>query len=188
MRAYPTHSLPSFLNASKITEDTAYDLQKSFISRTTPEWERFILDTQEEWEKLQARQLANIQELGDSNEQDDEDVDNQGTMWEGKLTLKSPPMDFEWSEDLVTLGVARALLDKGTPSKNLEESAKELLIVESRSAARHDTLEVLFHMNMSVTDLVHAIDRVNQRGQWWWDQIGDIKAMQEDRGELDLTY
>ena len=171
LEGVPNAFAAPFLDASKITKDTAYDLQNNFTSCTTPEWERFIVDTQEEWEKLQARRLANIQESGDSYKQDDEDDDNKGTMWEGKLILNSPPMDFEWSVDLVTPGVTRALLDKGTPSENLEESVKELkmafediddLIVESRLAARRDTLKALTYMNTSVSDLIHAIDQINR--------------------------
>ena len=84
LEGVPNAFVAPFLDASKITEDTAYDLQKKYTSRTTPEWERFILDAQEEWEELQARRLANIQESGDSDEQDDEDDDDEETMWEGK--------------------------------------------------------------------------------------------------------
>jgi hypothetical protein len=141
----PNVFVAPFLDALKITEDTSYDLVKSFTSRTTPGWERFILDSQEEWEELQVRKLANIQESGDSDEQDDDDEDD-GTMWEGKLKLTSPPLDFEWSEDLVTTGVASALLDKGT-SKDMDEAIMNLqavfedideVVADSWSGARND--------------------------------------------------
>jgi hypothetical protein len=190
----PNAFVAPFLDASKITEDTSYDLAKALTSRTTPEWERFILDTQEEWEELQVRKLANIQESGDSDDQEDDDEDS-GTMWEGKLTLTSPPSDFAWSEDLVTTGVASALLDKGT-AKDMDEAVKNLqaafedideLVAESRAAARNDAREILSHIDISVTDIVLAIDRMNQRGRTGWDLIGDIKAMREDREELGLT-
>ena len=190
----PNAFVAPFLDASKITEDTSYDLAKSLTSRTTPEWESFILDTQEEWEELQARKLANIQESGDCNDQEDNDEDS-GTMWEGKLTLTSPPSDFAWSEDLVTTGVAGALLDKGT-SKDMDKAIKNLqaafedideLVAESQAAARNDAREILSHIDISVTDIVLAIDRINQQGRTGWDLIGDIKAMREDREELGLT-
>ncbi len=85
----PNAFVAPFLDASKITEDTSYDLVKSFTSRTTPDWERFIFDSQEEWEDLQACKLAKIQESGDSDDQDDDDKDDDA-MWEGKLKLTSP--------------------------------------------------------------------------------------------------
>jgi hypothetical protein len=190
----PNAFLAPFLDDSKITEDTSYDLVKAFTSRTTPEWERFILESQEEWEELQARKLANIQESGDSDAQDDDDEDD-GTLWEGKLKLTSLPSEFEWAEDLVTTGVASTLLDKGT-TKDMDEAIKNLqaafedideVVADTRSGARNDAREILSHIDFSVTDIVLAIDRINQRGRTGWDLIGDIKAMREDREEPGLT-
>jgi hypothetical protein len=138
-----------FLDASKITEDTALSLKSYSEWRMMAEWEEFIFEVQEEWEELQARaMLENIQEgHGDDNQDDDnEDL----FMCEGNLILSKPLDVFVWSNE-IDEAVIKEKLDEGDP-KNMQNGVEELqaaigdlegMMVEARRDSRHNAKEVL---------------------------------------------
>jgi hypothetical protein len=159
-----------FLDALKITEDTALTLKNAVLDqRTTAEWEEFIFAAQEEWEEMEAHTLENIQEVGDDDGDDVSDDQAEDT-----LVLSSSPGVFTWQEELEEgEGAIKAKLVEMNP-KNAKEAVDVLQVavgdlegrvVEARQGSRNNAMEVLLHVDTSVTEIVAAIDRINRRGR-----------------------
>jgi hypothetical protein len=99
----PTAFIQPVLDVNKITEETG-EILLEMDNRTTDDWERFIVISQEEWEDLESRGLGNIQEgvgVDKDNDVDNEDSEkSEYKMCEGTLHLKKPPAIFVWEKEL----------------------------------------------------------------------------------------
>jgi hypothetical protein len=181
-----------FLDALKLTKDAALTLKNALMDRqTTAEWEEFIFEAQEEWEEVEAHTLENIQEVGDN------DVDNASdNQVEGDLVLSSPPSAFMWQEELNDVeGAIKAKLDDMNP-KNAKEAVEELqaafgdlegMVVEARQGSHNNAMEVLTHVDTSMTEIIAAIDRINKQGRRWESKVGDVTVLRDDSGLPSLT-
>jgi hypothetical protein len=159
-----------FLDAAKITENTALSFTSYSEWRTMVEWEESIFEVQEEWEELQAHtMLENIQEGHSDDDQDDDDKDL--FMGKGNLILSKPPDVFVWSNETNKV-VIKEKLDEGDP-KNTQDAVEELqaaigdlegMVVEAQQDSCHNVKEVLTHVRYSVLEIVATIECINWRG------------------------
>jgi hypothetical protein len=192
LMSQPSAFIWPFLDAFKLTEDVTLTLKNASMDRQTmAEWEEFIFEAQEEWEEVEAHTLENIQEVGDDNV---DDASNDQV--EGDLVLSSPPSAFMWQEELDDVESAiKAKLDDMNP-KNAKEAVEELqaafgdlegMVVKARQGSRNDAMEVLIHVDTSVTEIVAAIDWINKQGRQWESEVGDVTVLRDDSGLPSLT-
>ena len=189
----PTVFIHPFLDVNKITQETE-ELLLEMNKRTSNDWERFIANSQEEWEDLESRGLGNIQEgvgVDEDDDVDDEDSEeSKYEMCEGSLHLRKPPTIFIWEKELTDERVLKTELDRGSP-KDAQEAVEERLaafedlkglVVDSRLNSRKDALDVLTHVGFSVTEIVGAINRINKRGRRWLSDIRSIDELHDETG------
>ena len=157
----------------------------------------FIAEAQEEWEEEQVvGVLDDIHE--DSVSSKDSKDDGSEDMNEGDLHLVHPPVAFAfaWAYELKLSDASlKDKLEAGTPS-DTKEAVEGLhaavgnlkgMVEEVRESSRQDCLEIMQHARFTTDELVEAINRINQRGRRWGNEIGDVLVLREDSGVHDLT-
>ncbi len=183
-----------FLDALKITKNTALTLKNALVNRrTTAEWEDFIFEAQEEWDSMEAQMLENIQEGSLGGDDVDDDSDD---LIKGDLALSAPPKIFEWTNELEGLdGTLKTKLDEMNP-KNTKEAVEELqvafgdlegMVVDARRSSRDNAIEVLNHVGSSMAEIVVANNQINKRGRRLASKVGNMLVLRDNSGLHNIT-
>ncbi len=103
--------------------------------------------------------------------------------------FQAPPSAFMWQEELNDVeGVIKEKLDDMNP-KNAKEAVEELqaafgdlegMVAKAQRGLGNNAMEVLTHVNSSVTEIITAIDWINKQGCWWESEVGDVTVLRDD--------